>query len=102
MSPLDFGIFLWTHAYSFPKLIVFYFVLVELSIDLGNILELRRPEIFVRPPAWLLYSFLAHIFFQWVGLEKEYRKQNWKKNIVKIMNKVDKEDKLVEKVTRGR
>ena len=41
-------------------------------------------------------------FFQCVGLEKEYRKQNWRMNIVKILDKVDKEDKLVENWTRGR
>ena len=43
-----------------------------------------------------LYSFLARIFLQWIGLEKEYRKQNQRMNIVKIVDKVDKEDKLVE------
>ena len=74
---------------------VFYFELVELSINLRNIVELRRPEIFVRPPVWLLYSFLTQIFLQWVGLEKKYRKQNQGMNIVKIVDKVDKEDKLV-------
>ena len=75
---------------------VFYFELVELSMNLGNIVELGRPEIFVQPPAWLPYSFLTRIFLQWVGLEKEYRKQNQGMNIVKIMDKVDREDKLVE------
>ena len=59
-------------------------------------MELGRPEIFVWPPVWLLYSFLAQIFLQWVGLEKEYRKQNRGMNIMKIVDKVDKEDKLVE------
>jgi len=36
--------------------------LVKMSMNLGNIVELGRPEIFVRPPAWLLYSFLARVF----------------------------------------
>ena len=85
-----------THAYSFSRLMVFYFKLVELSMNLENIVELGRPEIFVRPPAWLLHSFLAQIFLQRVGLEKEYRKQNRRMNIVKIMDKMKKEDKLVE------
>ena len=71
-------------------------------MNLRNIVELGRPEIFVRPPAWLLYSFLSRISFQWVSLKKEYRKQNWGMNIVKIMDKVDKEDKLVENWTRRR
>ena len=43
--------------------------------------------------------FLAWIFLQWVGLEKEYSKQNQGMNIVKIVDKVDKEDKLVENWT---
>ena len=51
----DFMIVVWTHAYSFPKLMVFYFGLVELSMNLEN-----------------------------------------------IVDKVDKEDKLVENWTRGR
>ena len=62
-------------------------------MDLGRLIF---SEIFVRPPAWLLYSFLAQIFLQWAGLEKVYRKQNRGMNIVKIVDKVDKEDKLVE------
>ena len=37
VSPSDFVIVIWTHAYSFPKLMVFYFGLVELSMNLGNI-----------------------------------------------------------------
>ena len=78
----------WTHAYSFPRLMVFYFELVELSMNLGNIVELGRPEIFIRSPAWLLYSFLDRIFLQWIGLEKKYRKQNQGMNIVKIVDKV--------------
>ena len=99
MSLSDFVIVARTQAYSCPRLMVFYFELVELSMNLGNIVKLGRPEIFVRPPAGLLYSFLARIFLQWVGLENEYRKQNRGMNIVKI---VDKEDKLVENWTRGR
>ena len=55
VSPSDFVTFVWTHAYSFPKLMVFYFGLVELSVNLEN-----------------------------------------------IVDKVDKEDKLVENWTRGR
>ena len=39
MSPSDFVIVVWTHAYSFSKLIVFYFGLVELSMNLGNIVD---------------------------------------------------------------
>ena len=39
VSPLDFVIVAWTHAYSFPKLIVFYFGLVKLSMNLGNIVD---------------------------------------------------------------
>ena len=77
----------WTHAYSFPSLMVFYFGLVEQSMNLENIAELGRTEIFVRPPTWLLYSFLTRIFPQWVGLEKKYRKQNQRMNIVKIVDK---------------
>ena len=45
MSPSDFVIVTWTHAYSFLRLMVFYFELVELSMNLGNIAELGRPEI---------------------------------------------------------
>ena len=55
VSPSDFVIVAWTHAYSFPRLVVFYFELVEQSMNLGN-----------------------------------------------IVDKVDKEDKLVESWTRGR
>jgi len=102
VSLSDFVIVAWTHAYSFQRLMVFYFELVELSMNLENIEKLGRPEIFVRPPTWLLYSFLAQIFLQWAGLGKEYRKQNREMNIVKIMDKVDKEDKLVDNWTQGR
>ena len=50
----------------------------------------------------LLYFFLTRIFLQLVVLEKEYRKQNWEMNIVKIVDTVDKVDKEVENLTRGR
>ena len=70
--------------------------MLELSMNLRNIVKLGTPEIFIRPPACLLYSFLTQIFLQWVGVEKEYRKQNRRMNIVKIMDKADKEEKLVE------
>ena len=36
MSPTDFVIVTRTHAYSFPRLMVFYFELVELSMNLEN------------------------------------------------------------------
>ena len=39
VSPSDFVIVVWTHAYSFPKLMVFYFGLMELSMNLGNIVD---------------------------------------------------------------
>ena len=39
MSPSDFVIVVWTHAYSFSKLMIFYFRLVELSMNLGNIVD---------------------------------------------------------------
>ena len=75
VSPSDFVIVVWTHAYSFPKLMVFY---VELSMNLENVMELERPsfsEVVARPLVnWLLYSFLAQIFLQWEVQKKEYRK----------------------------
>ena len=43
VSPSDFVTF-WTHAYSFPKLMVFYFELVELSMNLGNIVDMVDKE----------------------------------------------------------
>ena len=55
MSSSDFVIVAWTYAYLFSRLMVFYFELVELSMNLEN-----------------------------------------------IVDKVDKEDKLVENWTRGR
>ena len=55
VSPSDFVIFVWTHAYSFSRVMIFYFELVELSMNLEN-----------------------------------------------IVDKVDKEDKLVENWTRGK
>ena len=39
MSPLDFVIVAWTHAYSFSRLMVFYFELMKLSMILGNIVD---------------------------------------------------------------
>ena len=39
VSPSDFVIVVLTHAHSFPKLRFFYFRLVELSINLGNIVD---------------------------------------------------------------
>ena len=39
--------------------------------------------------------FLTRIFLQLVVLEKEYRKQNWEMDIVKIV------DKVVENLTQG-
>ena len=39
VSPSDFVIVVWTHAYSFSILMVFYFKMVELSMNLGNIVD---------------------------------------------------------------
>ena len=39
ISPSDFMIVTWTRAYSFPRLMVFYFELVELSMNLRNIVD---------------------------------------------------------------
>ena len=39
VSPSDFMIVARTHAYSFPRLIVFYFELEELSMNLENIVD---------------------------------------------------------------
>ena len=39
VSPSDFVIVVWTHAYSFSKLMVFYFGLVDLSMNFGNIVD---------------------------------------------------------------
>ena len=96
VSPSDFVIVAWTHAYSFLRLMVFYFELVKLSMNLGNIGSLKFSFGLMHG---LLYSFLTQIFLQWAGLEKEYRKQNRGMNIVKIVDKVDKE---AENLTRGR
>ena len=69
VSPSDFMIVARTQAYSFPRLIVFYFEMVELSMNLRNIVKLERPsffEVVARPLVnWLLYSFLTQIFLQW-------------------------------------
>ena len=89
MSPTSFKIIAWTHArflYSYPRLMIGHFEEVGLSMNLGNIMELGRPtfpKIFVRPHAWLLYSFLIQIFLLWV-VKKEYMKHDVKKfvNIV--------------------
>ena len=94
-----------THArvlYSCLRLMVGHFEEVGLSMNLENIVEFGRSifsEIFVRRPAWLLYSFLTQIFLLWVILEKEYRKQNRRMNIVKIMKIID---KVVKNLTRGK
>ena len=99
MSPSDFVIVARTYAYSFPRLMVFYFELVGLSLNLENRVEVGRltfSEIFVWPPACFLYSFLARIFLQWVGLEKKHRKRNHGMYIVKIV------EKKVKNLTRGR
>ena len=79
MSPSDFVIVARTHANSFSRLMVFYCELVEPRMDLENIEELGRPEIFVQPPAWLLYSFLPQIFLLWAIVEKEYMKHDAEK-----------------------
>ena len=39
VSSSDFVIVAWTHAYSFPRLMVFYFGLMELSMNLENIVD---------------------------------------------------------------
>jgi len=39
VSPSDFVIVAWTHAYSFTRLMVFYFELIELSMNLRNIMH---------------------------------------------------------------
>ena len=39
VSPSEFVIVVWTHVYSFSKLMVFYFGLVELSMNLENIVD---------------------------------------------------------------
>ena len=45
--------------------------------------------------------FSSSNFSSMVGLKKEDKKQNRGMNIVKIVDKVDKEDKLVENWTGG-
>ena len=59
---------------------VFYFGLVELSMNRENVVELERPSVLqvVAQPLvdWLLYSFVTQIFLQWEVHKKEYRKQN--------------------------
>ena len=39
MSPSDFVIVTWTHAYLFLRLMIFCFELVELSMNLENIVD---------------------------------------------------------------
>ena len=39
MSPSNFVIVAWTREYLFSKLMVFYFELVELSMNIGNIVN---------------------------------------------------------------
>ena len=39
VSPSDFVIVALTHAYSFPRLMVFYFELVKRSMNLENIVD---------------------------------------------------------------
>ena len=46
LSPSDFMIVAWTHAYSFPRLMAFYFVLVGLSMNLENSVNLGRRTFF--------------------------------------------------------
>ena len=77
VSLSDFKIVARTHArilYSCPKLMIGHFEKVGLSMALENIMKLGRPtfsEIFVRLPAWLLYSFLIQIFLLWVVVREE-------------------------------
>ena len=44
VSPSDFVIVAWTHAYSFPSLMVFCFELVKLSMNLENIVDKVNKE----------------------------------------------------------
>jgi len=85
------------------RLMVGHFEEVGLSMNLENIVELGRPiffEIIAWSLAWwLLYSFLAQIFLQLVVLERKYRKQNRRMNIMKIVKIVN---KVVESLTLGR
>ena len=56
-----------------------HFEEVGQSMNVENIVELGRPtfpEIFVRPPAWLLYSFQTQNFLLWVVVEKKYMKHD--------------------------
>ena len=39
VSLSEFMIVAWTQAYSFPRLMIFYFELVELSMNLENIVD---------------------------------------------------------------
>ena len=44
VSLSEFVIVTWTHTYSFLRLIVFYFELVELSMNLKNIVDKMDKE----------------------------------------------------------
>ena len=106
LSPTSFEIVARTYArvpQSILRWMFDHFEDVGLSKTFENTGELERPtysEIVARPlTGWLLYSFLTQIFLLLVVLEKEYRKQNWEMNIVKIVKIVD---KVVENLTRGR
>ena len=46
--------------------------------------------------------FLTQVFLLWVVLQKEYRKQNWGMNIVKIKKTVKIVEKEVKNLARGR
>jgi len=87
VSLISFEIVARTHArvlYSCPRLMIGHFEEVRLSINLGNVMKLGRPtfpKIFIRPHAWILYSFLTEIFLLRVVLENECRKQNWRMNM---------------------
>ena len=109
VSPTWFEIEASTHTrvpYSFSGQMVVHYEKVELSKTLENIVELGRPPcsdiVAQHLASWLLYSFLAQIFLQWVGLEKEYRKRDRRLNIERFVDKVDTGDKEVENFTRGR
>ena len=39
VSPSNFVIVTWTHTYSFPRMMIFCFELVELSMNLENIVD---------------------------------------------------------------
>ena len=100
VSPSDFTIVTWTHAYSFLGLMVFYFELKMMSMNLGFEKIVSR-VCFVGTQAWLLYSFFTQIFLLWAVQEKKFMKYDVKK-FVNIMEFVKIVDKVVENLTRGR